>query len=82
VQVLQGVSYKYIKYGHELTCGRIEGVEELGFWAENAHWEYDWWELTLDIERKMGVGGLGKCLKVGKLTKICAKLTKSGSVAR
>jgi hypothetical protein len=49
------------------------------FWAKNAHWEYDWWELTLDIERKMRVGSLEKCLKVGKLTKIYSKLTKVGA---
>ena len=30
---------------------------------------------------KMGVGGLEKCLKVGKLTKIWAKLTKTGGAA-
>ena len=30
---------------------------------------------------KMSLGGLEKCLKVGKLAKICVKLTKSGGIA-
>jgi hypothetical protein len=50
-----------------IKCAGFWGKDvrvEVGFWAENAHWEYDWWELTLDIERKMRVGSLEKCLKV------------------
>ena len=35
----------------------------------------------LSFELKTGVRSLEKCLKVGKLTKIYVKLTKSGGVA-
>jgi mevalonate kinase len=37
--------------------------------------------VTLDIGRKMRVGCLEKCSKVGKFTKIYMKLTKSGGIA-
>jgi len=57
-------------------------VEELGFWAKNGGKNLKVGEVTADIGLKMSLGGLGKCLKVVKLTKIGAKLTKSGSVAR
>ena len=57
-------------------------MEELGFWAKNGGKNLKVGEVTADIGLKMSLGGLGKCLKVVKLTKIGAKLTKSGSVAR
>jgi len=36
---------------------------------------------ALILGRKMRVDWLEKCLKVGKLTKVCAKVAKSGGIA-
>jgi len=51
------------------------------FWRKNAGENLEAGGATLVFRVKMGVGVLEKCLKVGKLTKIYMKLTKSGGIA-
>ena len=52
------------------------------FWRKNAALEAGQREVTLDFGLKTQVECLEKCFKVGKFTKICMKVTKSGGPAR